>query len=62
MASILWVFAGPSGAGKTTLFNDMLRGDIPYVNADEIVTELDPTSSGVYVIRAGRLPTECATR
>ncbi len=54
-ASILWVFAGPNGAGKTTLFNDMLRGEIPYINADEIAGELDPTSGGVDVIRAGRL-------
>lgn len=33
MASILWVFARPNGADKTTLFNDMLRGNIPYINA-----------------------------
>ena len=35
MASILWVFAGPNGAGKATLLNDMLRGDIRYIDADE---------------------------
>ena len=35
MASSLWVFAGRNGAGKATLFDDMLRGDIPYINADE---------------------------
>ena len=57
-APILWVFAGPNGAGKTTLFNDMLRGEIPYINADEIAGELDPTSGGVNVIRAGRLAIE----
>ena len=52
-APILWVIAGPNGAGKTTLFNDMLRGDVPYVNADEIAAELDPASGTIDVIRAG---------
>lgn len=28
----------------STLFNDMLRGDIPYVDADEIAIELDPAT------------------
>ena len=55
MASILRVFAGSNGAGKTTLFNDMLRGASPYINADEIAKELDSTSGGIDVIRAGRL-------
>jgi predicted ABC-type ATPase len=36
----------------------MLRGDIPYINADEIAKELDPASGGVDAIRAGRLAIE----
>lgn len=48
----LWVFGGPNGAGKTTLFNDVLRGDIPYVNADEIAKELDPASSAIWKQRS----------
>ena len=52
---ILWVFAGPNGARKTTLFNDMLRGNVAYVNADEIAQELDPASGAIDALRAGRL-------
>lgn len=36
----------------------MLRGDSPYVNADEIAAELDPVSGSVDIIRAGRLAVE----
>lgn len=36
----------------------MLRGDIPYVNADEIAHELDPASGGIDALRAGRLAVE----
>jgi predicted ABC-type ATPase len=36
----------------------MLRGDIPYVNADEIAHELAPVSGAIDTLRAGRLAVE----
>ena len=54
----LWVLAGPNGAGKTSLFNEMLRGEIPFINADEIAVENSAPGQGLDVVEAGRIAVE----
>lgn len=56
----LWVLAGPNGAGKSTIARRHIIGRVPFVNADDIAYQLDPSdvNSPAAHLRAGRLAVE----
>lgn len=56
----LWVLAGPNGAGKSTIARRHIIGRVPFVNADDIAYQLNPSdvNSPAAHLRAGRLAVE----
>lgn len=56
----LWVLAGPNGAGKSTIAHRHIIVRVPFVNADDIAYQLDPSdvNSPAAHLRAGRLAVE----
>jgi len=56
MQPTLWVVAGPNGAGKSTLVDKYLHNDMPFINADIIARELNPTNpeDRPTAVKAGR--------